>query len=173
MANFTFLKDDPQYGSFAGACIDAEAGLDKSPNACIKLVRTALEASIKWVYKKDRKFNKPDEVNLFTLMNEPSFQNSVGKNLIEKLHTCRKMGNLAIHNEKTFNVKEAEQCLSNLFDFVQWIDKTYGKNYRKRTFDSGEIPAEDSTLVKILKGAALVGAGALAAIFINKNNDEH
>ena len=96
-------------------------------------MRTALDAAIKWVYVKDKKFSSASD-NLYDLISNQTFEREVGKNLADKLHYCRKAGNAAIHNEKEFSADEAQQCLKNLFDFVQWLDNRYGKNFTPRTF---------------------------------------
>lgn len=129
MTNFDFLKDKLEYRAFSKDCVDAEAAFKNSYDSCVKLVRTALDAAIKWVYVADKK-NPPN--NLFELIEHAGLD----KNLADKLHYCRKLGNAAIHNEKEFSAREAEQCLQNLFDFVQWLDGRYGKNFSPRTFKS-------------------------------------
>lgn len=171
MANFDFLSDKPEYRSFAKDCIDAEEAFQNSFDSCVKLVRTALDAAVKWIYATDNNFSaqrkklpvdKKD--NLYDLIANAPFEQAVGKSLVGKLHYCRKAGNEAIHNEKEFSAEDAVVCLKNLFDFVQWIDKRYGKNFTARTFDPDEIPVKDSTLKKILKGAGLVAVGVVGTI---------
>lgn len=171
MANFSFLDDKPEYRSFSKDCIDAEEAFQNSFDSCVKLVRTALDAAVKWIYCNDKNFaaqrnkmpvDKKD--NLFDLIANPPFEQAVGKSLVNKLHYCRKAGNEAIHNAKEFSANEAVICLKNLFDFVQWIDKRYGKNFQPRTFDPEEIPVKDSTLKKFLKGAGLVAVGVIGTI---------
>lgn len=141
-SNFSFLKDKPEFKIFAGDCIEAEIVFERSPNSCVKLVRTAMEACVKWLYDNDKKFftNTNNEDKLFLLMSSSAFAVSVGKNLLKKIHHCRISGNKAIHNEKDFSFEEGIRCLSNLFDFVQWIDRNYGKNYQPRTFEVEKIP---------------------------------
>ena len=173
MSNFSFLKDTPEYKDFAAECIDAEEAFQNSPDACIKLVRNALESSVKWLYRRDKKFvkvNHPqsnEKESLLALTTAPNFINAVGKNLTDKIHFCRKAGNRAIHDEKTFSNEDALKCLQFLFEFVQWIDKNYGKNYRPRSFDPEEVPVKDSDLKSFLKAAALVGAGFLGKIIFD------
>lgn len=184
MANFSFLADKPEYRAFAKDCIDAEESLQNSYDSCVKLVRTALDAAVKWVYSNDKNFaaqrnkmpaDKKD--NLFDLIANPSFEKAIGKDLTKKLHYCRKAGNQAIHNEKEFAIEEAVLCLQNLFEFVQWIDKHYGKSkdFSPRLFASAEIPAKDGTLKKVLKGLGLVAVGVLgtlAAIIFSGDKDK-
>ena len=138
MSNFSFLKDKPEYRSFSKDCIDAEAACKSSYDSCVKLVRTALDAAVKWVYATDKKFSSASD-NLYDLISNQTFERTVGKDLADKLHYCRKAGNAAIHNEKEFSADEARRCLKNLFDFVQWLDADYGKNFTPRTFDTENI----------------------------------
>lgn len=170
MANFEFLKDKKEFAAFAGDCIEAEQTFEKSPNACVKLVRTAMEAGVKWLYNNDRKFGKPEGNDFFALVSNKNFEMAVGKNLLNKIHYCRQSGNQAIHNEKDFKHEDGIKCLSYLFDFVQWIDKNYGKNYRQRKFDAKEIPVPESFWKKLAKYAGAASLGVLAALFL-KNKD--
>ncbi|MBQ6298588.1 MAG: dihydroorotate dehydrogenase [Selenomonadaceae bacterium] len=128
MNNFSFLNDKPEYRSFSKDCIDAEKAFQSSYDSCVKLVRTALDAAIKWLYAAE---NKIPSDNLFDMIENAGLD----KNLADKLHYCRKAGNAAIHNEQEFSADEAKQCLKNLFDLVQWIDARYGKNFAPRRFN--------------------------------------
>ena len=171
MANFSFLADKPEYRSFSKDCIDAEEAFQNSFDSCVKLVRTALDAAIKWVYSTDKNFatqrkklptDKKD--NLYDLIANAPFERAIGKTLAGELHYCRKAGNAAIHNEKEFSAQEAVTCLRNLFDFVQWLDRHYGKNFKPRSFDAEDIPVKDSTLKKVLKGVGLVAIGVIGTV---------
>lgn len=140
-SNFSFLKDNPEFKIFAGDCIEAELVFEKSPNSCVKLVRTAMEACVRWLYDHDKKFAKPAATDFFALISARDFEKAVGSDILKKIHHCRKCGNQAIHNEKDFAFEEGVRCLKNLFDFVQWIDKNYGSSYTPRTFDAEKIHA--------------------------------
>ena len=171
LANFSFLADNADYRSFSKDCIDAEESLQSSYDSCVKLVRTAVDAAVKWVYDKDKnlsaqrkKMPPAKKDSLFDLIANPSFEQMIGKALASKLHYCRKAGNEAIHNAKEFTVEEGVQCLRNLFDFVQWLDSRYGKNFKPRTFDTDDIPAKDSTFKKVLKGVGMVAVGVIGTL---------
>lgn len=127
MNNFSFLADVPEYRSFSKDCIDAEAAFKSSNDSCVKLVRTALDAAVKWLYAAE---NKSAPNNLFDLIDGAGLD----KNLADKLHYCRRAGNAAIHNEQEFTADEAQRCLQNLFDFVQWLDARHGKIFKPRKF---------------------------------------
>ncbi|MBO4401268.1 MAG: dihydroorotate dehydrogenase [Selenomonadaceae bacterium] len=139
MANFSFLRDKPEFALFAADCIDAEEALRKSPDSCIKLTRPALDAAVKWLYLRDKNIFRKNTDNLFELLGDISFATIIGRNLLRKIHHCRKLGNQAIHNEKNFTQEDAVRCLSELFEFVQWLDQRYGKGYTPRIFDANEI----------------------------------
>ena len=142
VANFSFLRKKSEFALFAEDCTDAEESLRKSPNSCIKLVRPALDAAVKWLFLRDKNLFKNPNANvekLFELVSDNAFAAAVGKNLLRKIHHCRKLGNQAIHNEKEFTHADAVTCLSELFEFVQWIDRRYGSNFTPRTFDADEI----------------------------------
>lgn len=144
LANFSFLRDKPEFALFAADCIDAEEALRKSPDSCIKLARPALDAAVKWLYLRDKTIFRKNTDNLFELLGDISFATIIGRNLLRKIHHCRKLGNQAIHNEKEFTQEDAVKCLSELFEFVQWLDQRYGKNYTPRIFDAEEILAGTS-----------------------------
>ncbi len=127
MNNFAYLADKPEYRAFSKDCIDAEAALRTSCDSCVKLVRTAVDAALKWLCVAENK-TAPD--NLFELIENAGLD----KNLADKLHRCRKLGNAAIHNEQEFTDADARQCLENLFNLIQHIDKHHGKNFTPRTF---------------------------------------
>ena len=53
-----------------------------------------------------------------------------------------KLGNLAVHTERSVQLSDALASLKGLFEFVQWIDYCYGSDYQERVFDESLIPAE-------------------------------
>jgi type I restriction enzyme R subunit len=53
-----------------------------------------------------------------------------------------KLGNLAVHTKRTIRRTDALSSLMSLFEFVEWIDYSYGKNYVRRQFEESRIPTE-------------------------------
>ena len=179
--NFEFLKDKPEFSDFAQECIDAENTFQKSPNACVGACRAALEVAVKWTYARDNRFKIDAEFKhakdkhgnpvgiLFKMIESKQFSRAVGKELLKSLHYVRKLGNKSLHRSpEDFNWKakpqEALACLMGLFNFVQWIDRHYGTDYKSRTFNPKEVPIEPSKFMKILKDLGIAGLGALALI---------
>lgn len=132
-ANFEFLKDKAEYKLFSQACIEAERVLATSPAMAAIGCRKALELAVKWVYSADNTMKMPYKDNLQALIHEPTFRSAVATQTWEKLRYIIKLGNLAVHTEKSVSRDEAVLALSALFEFVQWIDYCYGTDYKERS----------------------------------------
>lgn len=141
MANFSFLLNQYAYRSFAPACLEAEKVFKTSPVLCAIGCRKALELAVKWVYAADKSLTPPYKDNLSALIYEDCFHQAVDEATWKKLNYVVKLGNLGVHTNKAVNDGEAYQALTTLFEFVQWLDYCYGREYRRRTFDAAQIPA--------------------------------
>ena len=141
MANFDFLKSIKEYALFAGACRDAEKVFSTSPALCAVGCRKGLELAVKWVYSAE-KLKAPYQDNLSAYLFDNQFKYKlVGYELSVKLAFIHKLGNAAVHDNKKVELSQALTALKTLFEFVQWIDFTYGKDYVKRAFDIKQIPS--------------------------------
>lgn len=141
MANFSFLTVRKEYVLFAPACLEAEKVFKTSPVLCAIGCCKALELAVKWVYTADKSLTLPYKDNLSALIYEDCFRQAVDEATWKKLNYVVKLGNLAVHTNKTIDVGEAYQALTTLFEFIQWLDYSYGREYRRRTFDAAQIPA--------------------------------
>ena len=142
MTNFSFLQSKPEYALFASACIEAETIYASAPAMCAVGCRKALELAVKWVYSADNTMQMPCKDNLQSLIHEPSFRFAVDYNTWGKIPFIIKLGNLAVHTERSVQKCDALVSLRSLFEFVQWIDYCYGEDYVERTFDEALIPTE-------------------------------
>ena len=140
MANFDFLKETTDYALFAPAAIEAERVYATSPAMCAVGCRKALELAVKWVYSADSSMEMPYKDNLQSLIHEPSFRFAVDYNTWGKLPFIVKLGNLAVHTEKSVQRTDALAALRGLFEFIQWVDYCYGPSYAERRFDENLIP---------------------------------
>lgn len=141
-ANFDFLQEQTEYAMFANACIEAERVLAASPAMAAAGSRKAVELAVKWVYAADNTIVMPYKDNLQSLIHEPTFRFAMENQTWGKLLYIVKLGNLAVHTEKTINRSDAVLSLSALFEFVQWIDYCYGASYEERRFEESNIPIE-------------------------------
>lgn len=141
-ANFEFLQGQKEYSLFTTACLEAERVLATSPAMAAVGTRKALELAVKWVYSADNTISMPYKNNLQALIHEPSFKFALNKKTWSKLHFIVKLGNLAAHTSKAVTRGEAVLSLASLFEFIQWIDYCYGRNYAERLFDEEKIPEQ-------------------------------
>ena len=142
MSNFEFLKRKREYTLFAPAAIEAEKIYASAPAMCAVGCRKALELAVKWVYSADKTMKMPYKDNLQSLIHEPSFRFAVDSNTWGKLPFIIKLGNLAVHTERSVQPSDALASLKGLFEFVQWIDYCYGSDYQEHVFDESLIPTE-------------------------------
>ena len=140
--NFSFLSQQTEYALFAPACVEAEKIYASAPAMCAVGCRKALELAVKWVYAADKTMKMPYKDNLQSLIHEPSFRFAVDSNTWGKLPFIIKLGNLAVHTERSVQSSDALASLKGLFEFVQWLDYCYGSDYQERVFDESLIPTE-------------------------------
>lgn len=161
--NFDFLKDqDGYYDLFADACIEAEKIFATSPAMCAVGCRKALELAVKWVYAADPSICMPYKDNLSSLLHEYTFKQCVDERVWRPLLGINKLGNLSVHTEKRVSPSEAALVLRGLFNFVDWIDYCYGRDYEERFFDERKIPPKGVPLTRD-QVAAIRAQGALIA----------
>ena len=142
MSNFEFLKQIKEYTLFASAAIEAEKVYASAPAMCAVGCRKALELAVKWVYSADNTMQMPYKDNLQALIHEPTFRFAVDYNTWGKLPFIIKLGNLAVHTERSVQASDALASLQGLFEFIQWVDYCYGTDYEERQFDESIIPTE-------------------------------
>ena len=104
--------------------------------------RKALELAVKWVYSADKTMQMPYKDNLQALIHEPTFRFAVDYNTWGKLPFIIKLGNLAVHTERSVQASDALASQQGLFEFIQWVDYCYGADYEERLFDEALIPTE-------------------------------
>ena len=159
MSNFEFLKEVKEYALFSSAAIEAEKVYASAPAMCAVGCRKALELAVKWVYSADNTMELPYKDNLQSLIHEPSFRFAVDHSTWGKLPFIVKLGNLAVHTEKSVQRSDALASLKGLFEFIEWLDYCYGPDYQERHFDEMRIPTEKVIVdtKKIKEQASLLG----------------
>jgi type I restriction enzyme R subunit len=159
MTNFSFLTSKTEYALFTPAAIEAEKVFVSSPAMCAVGCRKALELTVKWVYSADNTMQMPYKDNLQSLIHEPTFRFAVDYNTWGKLPFIIKLGNLAVHTERSIQQSDALASLQGLFEFIQWVDYCYGADYEERKFEFSLIPAEKVVVdtAKIKEQESLLG----------------
>ena len=146
MSNFEFLNEKSEYTLFASAAIEAEKVYAQAPAMCAVGCRKALELAVKWVYSADTSIQMPYKDNLQSLIHETSFRYSVPRDTWVKLLYIIKLGNLAVHTERNVEKSDALNSLKGLFEFIEWIDYSYGNSYKQRKFVESAVPSEQVTI---------------------------
>lgn len=135
MTNFDFLKNDPQFHTFADAAIAAERILHIDIEACALNCRRAMEIAVKWMYSVDSDLVMPYQDKLVSLINTDEFKDIVDIDIWRRLELIRKVGNNAAHSGKKVTKEQAAHCLENLFIFMDFIACCYGSGYQPCEFD--------------------------------------
>ena len=147
-ANFDFLKDKKEYALFSEACIKTEKILSTSLALCIIGSYEALELAVRWVYSIENistrdKYNELDE-----FLSDPLFISLVDKKVCLKLPFIIKLWKYTLKSGDKLVKDDGVLVLSIIFEFVTWIDYTYGfSNYKKREFNEENIPVEIITSI--------------------------
>ncbi len=143
MTNFDFLKENEDFEAFAESCCEAERVLSASPAMCAVGCRKALELAVKWVYTVDTAISEPYQDTLSARLYEPTFRNALAsESLWQRMGMLMKLGNLAVHTKRTIRRADALSSLMSLFEFVEWIDCSYGRDFVRRQFDESRIPTD-------------------------------
>ena len=135
MTNFDFLKNEPQFDTFADAAIVAEKVFHIDSATCVLNCRRAMEFAVKWMYSVDAGLEKPYQDTLSVLMGTEDFRDIVNKDILERMVFIRKAGNQAAHNPKTIKREQAELCLEDLFIFFDFVACCYADEYEERVFN--------------------------------------
>ena len=159
MPNFDFLNGRQEFSLFAASAVEAEKVFATSSAMCVIGCRKALELAVKWVYTVDNGIQAPYKDNLSALIHEYTFKKQLPPLLFGKIKGIVAFGNMAVHTGKTVPPAFAVQSLKSLFEFIQWVDYSYGSDYEVRTFDAQRIPKTHVSLdmQKILAQESLLG----------------
>ncbi len=142
MTNFDFLKQEPQFNTFADVAISAEKLLPIDIDAAAINCRRAMEFAIKWMYSVDSDLHRPYQDTLVTLMNTDEFRQIVDYDLWKRMNLIRKVGNNAAHSGKKVTEDQAKLCLENLFYFMDFVAYCYADEYTVREYRADVIGSE-------------------------------
>lgn len=140
MANFDFLTYDTNYSAFSQMAIQAELQYNKNTVFSAFAARKSLEQAVKWMYSVDPDLHKPYDDSIQVLVHESSFVNAVPSNIRHDIQLVIKVGNSGVHDTLSVEKKYVLLSLKALFNFLNWLDYTYGADYKQRTFSEDAIP---------------------------------
>ena len=150
--NFEILRQQWPELADLGGFAERYTHTDAS-SALIKL-RTFSEQMVEGIYR-THSLTLPYQHNLYDLLLEETFKETVPKTVLDKLHQIRLDGNKAAHG-KTSNSETALESLRDAWDVGCWYFITYGNGNPDQIPQFREPPPEDSKAkVKREKKAAL------------------
>lgn len=146
--NFDYLLDKKQYSDFATQAVEAERSISISPATCAILSRRALELAVRFVFSYDAELELPYQDNISSLIHERTFRDIIEPRLFPMLKYVIHLGNVAVHTNSNIRRDEAIIALRDLFEFCDWIDYSYSKEYIERFFDESILATGDEKRVK-------------------------
>ncbi|MGY4800056.1 DEAD/DEAH box helicase family protein [Teichococcus aerofrigidensis] len=150
MSQFGFLQ--PEWPDLYTAAARAEALALSDPRAAAFYTRRALELTMAWLYKYDRRLKLPYQDNLSALIHEPSFREAAGEAIFYKARYLKDVGNKAVHSEKPFAEAEARTAVGELFHLAFWLVRSYARGTKPAdnlAFDPAKLPRPMAQLAKL------------------------
>lgn len=146
--NFDYLLEKSEYASFAAQAVEAEKSIAISPATCAILSRRALELAVRFVFSYDAELSLPYRDNVSSLIHEPTFRSIIEPRLFPMLKYTIHLGNVAVHTNNNIKRDEAIIALRDLFEFCDWIDYSYSKEYSEKVYDESVLASGDEKRVK-------------------------
>lgn len=146
--NFDYLLEKNEYASFAAQAVEAEKSIAISPATCAILSRRALELAVRFVFSYDAELSLPYQDNVSSLIHEPTFRSIIEPRLFPMLKYTIHLGNVAVHTNNNIKRDEAIIALRDLFEFCDWIDYSYSKEYSEKSYDESVLASGDEKRVK-------------------------
>lgn len=131
MSNFDFIPDD--FRGVKEPAIKAESYIVSDPRSACFNTRLALELAVHWLYRHDNSFRVPYDRNLAALIHEPTFKNNIPQAVFQKIKVIQKVGNEAVHENRTIREFDAIQTVKELHHVLHWMIHVYKPELRSKT----------------------------------------
>lgn len=148
-SNFDFFSQHSQWQHITQRAVKAEQGLAVAPEVAAIFCRSALELSVKWVYKAEGLDAsdpcKPGrDRELFALLKGRDFAGVVGDvRLLHMLDQLRLFGNRAAHGGASLTWRDGVLSLRILFEFLSWMAYCYTSIQGEVVFDESLLPSAE------------------------------
>ncbi|OJY72334.1 MAG: restriction endonuclease subunit R [Rhodospirillales bacterium 70-18] len=150
MAQFGFLA--PEWPDIHEAAARAEALVLSDPRGAAFYARRALERTMAWLYKADRRLKLPYQDNLAALIHEPSFRTVAGEAIFYKARFLKDAGNKGVHGDKPFTESEARMAVQELFHVAFWLARSYARGAKPAdglAFDPAKLPRPMAQIARL------------------------
>ncbi len=158
MSQFSFLK--PEFPTIYESAHKAFRAAYRDPRTACFYARRALELTVNWLYKYDTSLRLPYQDNLSALVHEPTFKTLVGEAVFYKAKVIIRLGNLAVHNDRTIPANDAINAVREFFHIAYWLAHTYGRTHKPEAdlkFDPQAIPQASTSLSPQGQSSSLSG----------------
>jgi len=145
MSNFQFLTDD--WPEFIGDAQAMEKLVRFDPRGACGRARHLIEQVVLWMYEHDEDLELPYDTSLYNITNEIGFKKIVGYTVYEKIKVIRKVGNLALHENKKVSEEDAMRTCREVFHVMYWLWSTYTTDEQPKpelSFDPEKVPHVES-----------------------------
>src|SRR5690625_4325154 len=145
MSNFNFLHPDwPEFIEDAKA---VEKLVHFDPRSACARARHLIEHMVLWMYENDEDLEIPIDTSLYNITNEISFKKIVPQQVWEKIRAIRKVGNIALHENKKVTPEHALRVCEESFHVLFWLYRTYTPDDQPKPelrFDPYKVPQVES-----------------------------
>jgi type I restriction enzyme R subunit len=151
-SQFQFLRDE--WLMFFDPAAKAESLVYSDARSSCFHARRALELAVQWLYKHDSTLKLPYQDHLSALIHAPSFRNAVGPAIFAKIKVIKDLGNLAVHSHKSVRELDALTATKELFHFMFWLARTYGRGTKPAdglSFNPNLLPKSSSVSPQTLE----------------------
>lgn len=145
MSNFDFLQPDwPEFIEDAQA---VEKLVHFDPRGACGRARHLIEQVVLWMYEHDEDLKLPYDTSLYNITNEMNFKKIIGYTVYEKIKAIRKVGNMALHDNKRVSEDDALRICREVFHVMYWLYRTYTTDEQPKPgleFDPNKVPKVES-----------------------------
>ncbi|MEQ8524013.1 DEAD/DEAH box helicase family protein [Gracilimonas sp.] len=145
MSNFDFLH--PDWPEFIDDAQAVEKLVHFDPRGACGRARHLIEQVVLWMYEHDEDLELPYDTGLYNITNEMGFKKIIGYKVYEKIKVIRKVGNIALHENKRVTEDDALRVCREVFHVMYWLYSTYTTDEEPKPeleFDPNKVPKVES-----------------------------
>ncbi|MFA6301680.1 MAG: DEAD/DEAH box helicase family protein [Legionella sp.] len=147
-SNFSFLSEHWDFLLQEARFVESYALRD--PRAAAIYARRTLELALKWLFANDTVLKSPCELNLASMLHEPSFSNMIQRGLFFDIKFIHRLGNIAVHGDENISPNEGLKTTVALHQFLGWMARIYTKEGAKpRQFEITLLPKAQEDVKKL------------------------
>lgn len=128
-SNFEFLSEHWVFLLQDAKFVESYALRD--PRAAAIYARRTLELALKWLFENDTGLKSPYELNLASMIHEPSFSNMIQRGLFFDIKFIHRLGNIAVHGDDNISPQEGLKVTVALHQFLGWMVRVYATEGEK------------------------------------------